>query len=174
MSDEYRGLAFDRLDFQGEAHKVNDGIVEFMRALCELEGELLDLEMQVAEQDIDLTGWNATQELSPLESKQNEYVQEIKTAHYACVRGHLTRLERFDDEEHTRATQDRAYDHRESFLRVIYHLQELADRIGRRIDAKRNTANTRLILSVSAIAAGLSMFSIAVQLFQWIGQEFPV
>jgi hypothetical protein len=164
MVSEYMGIAYDRLDFQGEPHEVNDGIVEFMRALCELEGDLFDLEMKVAEFDIGLTGWQATQALAPLESKQNEYVQEIKTAHYACVLAQLTRLECFDNEEHTRMTQDQAHDHRQSFLGVIYHLQELADRIGQRIDAKRNTANTRLILSVSAIAAGISTLSIVAQI----------
>jgi len=164
MPDKFEPLAYDRLNYEGEAHEVNDGIVEFMRALCELESNLLDLEAAIAEHGIDLTGWHSTQELPQLESKQNEYVQEIKTAHEVCLSTFLTEFERFDDETHTRRTQDAVYDHRQSFLNMIYHLQELTDRIGRRIDAKRNTANSRLVLTVSVIAAGISTLSIITQI----------
>lgn len=161
MSTHHRSLAFHRLTYE-DAAKVNNGIIEFMQSLCVLEEELLDLETRVTGQEIDLTGWEASKDLKKLEAEHNSFVQEIENGYQASVTGHLTRLDRYEGEKHSSRTQRKVPDYRTDFLRMISHLQHLADRIGRRIDAKRNSANSRLVLSASALAAAIALVSLTV------------
>lgn len=164
MVSEHRGIAFERLSYEGEPHTVDEGIVAFMETLCDLEKELLEFETKVSELEIDYTGWQATHELASLEAEHSEFVNDLQTAHRMVILKHLTRFDRYDSEKHTRRTQQKVPDHRQEFLAMIHHLQDIADRIGRRIDAKRNSANSRLVLSASLFAVLISTASFLTQL----------
>lgn len=161
---QYRSLAHNRLTYSGEPRDVDNGVVEFMAALCELEEELLGFEIDVSSQELDAIGLEATRDLNELEVEHSEFLEEIKSAHQAIVFGHLTRLDRNPAEDNTGRTQQAVVDYRDYLLNMITRLEDISDRIGRRIDAKRNSANTRLIFSVSAIAAIISIFSLLSQL----------
>lgn len=167
---KYRSLAYDRLSYEGEPRDVNKGIVEFMAVLCAIEDELLEFEVEVSKLDIDLTGWRSTQSLGSIEEKHSSYLQEISDAHGAVLMGHLTRLDRNPAEDHTARTQEQVPRFQDDLRSTIGRLEEISDRIGRRIDAKRSSANTRLVFTVAAIAATLSVLTLIGQFFGLIAQ----
>lgn len=142
---------------------VEDGIAEFMQALVDIEDELLELELEVSNQQIDQTGLIATRSMSELEAQHSQYLDELKQAHKAVATDHLNGLERNDGDDYSRQTQDQASDYRTHNRLMIERLEDISDRTGRRIDAKRNSANTRLIFTVSAIALGISIISLLTQ-----------
>ena len=164
MASHHRGLAFERLNYDGEPNEVDKGIVAFMEALCKIESDLLEFETKVSELELDYTGWQATQELEALEANHSKYVTELRDAHRNVVQKHLSQFDRFDSDRQTRSTQRRIHEHRQAFLGMIRHLQEIVDRIGRRIDAKRNSANSRLVLTTSLTAVLISTASFLSQM----------
>lgn len=160
---KYRSLAFDRLSYEGDARSVDDGVVEFMEALCEMEEELLEFEVEVSKLDIDLTGWESTEKLGDVEERHSAYLQEISDAHDAVLLGHLTRLDRNPAEKHGPRTQEQVPKYRNDLRETIGRLEDISNRIGRRIDAKRNSANTRLVFTVATIAAVISVVTLISQ-----------
>lgn len=167
---KYRPLAYDRLSYEGEPRDVNEGIVEFMMTLCTIEDEMLEFEVEVSQLDIDLTGWRSTRNLGSVGERHSNYLQEIGDAHEAVLMGHLTRLDRNPAEDYSTRTQDRVPHFRDDFIETIGRLEEISDRIGRRIDAKRSSANTRLVFTVAAIAAVLSVFTLVGEFLGLIAQ----
>lgn len=139
---QYTSLAYHRLNYPDD-HRVNFGIVEFMETLCEMEDLMLDLETEVSAQVIDFSGWNAVKDLSELESRHGDFLEEIKEAHWAITMGRLTRLDRYPGEEYSTQTQHAVCP----------------------FDFK---ANTRLVLSISIAAASISFFSLLTQLMSMV------
>ncbi|RDZ65867.1 hypothetical protein C5B90_05820 [Haloferax sp. Atlit-12N] len=153
-----------RLTFEGRPAQVDDGIKQFMVDLCKLESDLIELENRVGNLSIGLTGLEASRTLGGLEATHADFLDEIYTAREAVLTSHLSRFERYEQGDHPRDTQYAVPDYQADFLQMIHHLQDLADRVGGRIDAKRNTANSRIVLTVSATAAVISVFSLLSQL----------
>lgn len=165
---KYDSLVYDRLSYDGEPREINDGIVEFMATLCSIEDEMLEFEVEVSKLDIDLTGWRSTRNLGSVEERHSDYLQNIRDAHEAVLMRHLTRLDRNAGEKHSMRTQEEVPHFQDDLMATIGRLEEISDRIGRRIDAKRSSANTRLVFTVAAIAAVLSIFTLAGQFLELI------
>lgn len=161
---KYTSLAFDRLSYEGEAREVDNGIVEFMETLCAMEEEMLEFEVEVSKIEIDLTGLKSTQKLRAIEAQHSDYLQELTEAHEAILFGHLSRLERNPTEKYSNRTQHAVHDHREDLREMLNRLEEISERIGRRIDAKRNSANTRMVFTVAGLAAIISLLTLISQL----------
>lgn len=157
---EYDPIASHRLSYQGEYRDVDPGVREFMRTLCDLEADLLEFETEISNQDLGITGWTATRNLTDLESEHNGYVVEINSAFEAVVRGRPTLLDRYTGDKHHHRTKQYVYQHLKDFHKMVRRLEKISDRIGRRIDAKRNSANTRLVLSVSVVAVVVSLIAL--------------
>lgn len=160
----YNSIAYHRLNHTGDPKDVDKGVVEFMQQLCELEEDLLEFEAEVSKEPIDLTGVRATRRLDTLEERHSKFQEEIRQAHHAIVMKSPFRLERNPAKDSTRRTQEAIYDFQADFLEVVGRLEDISSRIARRVDGKRNSANTRLVFSVSVIAAGISMAALTSQL----------
>ena len=161
---EYHAKVSHLLSYSGDYTDVNDGVQEFMQELCKMEEELLELEADVSNLRLDTTGWQATQKLSELESRQNQPIQDINQAHEAVRTLKLTRLERNPGEDFHHNSQTDAYDHQDDFNNMLHRLELISDRTGRRIDAKRNSANTRMVLTASVCALFISLSSLLVSI----------
>ena len=157
---DYAPKASYHLTYSGEYSDVDKGIREFMRALLEMEDDLLELETKVSKQPIGLTGLKATSVLGELEMKQNELASEIQQAHEAVRDQNLAHLERNPEEDHHHRTRDYVNQYRGDFHEVLHRLENISARTSRRIDSKRNAANTRLVLTVSIIAVLISISSL--------------
>lgn len=162
---KYTSLVFDRLSFEGDARNVDNGIVEFMETLCAIEDELLEFEVEVSKIEIDWTGIRASRRLEAVESQQSEYLNELSEAHEAILLGHLTRLERNPAEKYSSGrTQHEVSKYQSDLQSMVSRLEDILERIGRRVDAKRNSANSRMVLTVAAIAGIVSLFALIGQL----------
>lgn len=139
---------------------VDNSVVEFMETLCEFEERLLQFEGEVAAHEIGLTGLQASTGLSSLEQSHYDQVTQIRDAYEAVVTGHLKEFSQYPAEHYHHRTKNEVFDYRHHLLEMIVRLESISDRIGRRIDAKRNSANTRLVFSVSCIAVVIALISL--------------
>ena len=153
------------LSYPEEYTDVDDGIIEFMEELCKIEEELLELETEVSNQPIGISGWTATNELRKLEAKQNELATEIREAYNAVHELKLNLFSRNPAEEYNQRTRNSAHQYQDDFDEFLQRLEKISSRASRRIDTKRNTANTRLILTVSVLAFVISTFSLIYNLY---------
>ena len=134
-----------------------------MEAMCELENDLLEFEMNVT-QKIGLLGLTGTREIPNLEVQQVSLLVEIQQLHEAIVTGKLNKFERNPSEKYHSCSKFERTSFREDYTEVYSHLEKIADCVSRRIDAKRNSANSRLVFAISCVAVIVAGFSIGLQL----------
>lgn len=161
---EYTQLARARVGDNEQESEVHEGLVEFMEVLCKLEDELLDWESRISDQGIDLTGNQAIQELSALEAEQSGYQDDIQEALKAIRMGSLKQLNRYPAEDWSNQADNAIDEYLHDLIEMVHRLEDISDRGGRRIDAKRNSANTRLVFSISVVAAIIAILSLVSQL----------
>lgn len=162
---EYHSKISYHLNYPEEYRDVDDGIIEFMEELCKMEEELLELETEVSNQPIGISGLTATSELRKLETKQNKLATEIRDAYDAVHKFKLNLFSRNPADEYTQRTRNSAHQYQDDFDEFLQRLENISSRASRRIDAKRNTANSRLVLSVSVLAFIISTFSLVYNLY---------
>lgn len=156
-------IAYHRLSYSGDDRDVDNSVVEFMETMCELENDLLEFEGIISRQDIGLSGLRGSRELGNLERRHADFVDELQQAYRGIVTGRFTELDRYPAEKHHDRSRYEIFTYRNDFLRIYARLEEIADRIGRRIDGKRNSANSRLVFSISCIAVILAVLSLISQ-----------
>ncbi|RJX43119.1 hypothetical protein DM826_07375 [Halonotius aquaticus] len=162
--DKYHPRASEYLTYSGDYNEIDKGVREFMLCLCDLEDDLVELEADVSKHELDATGWRASKTLSALETRQLSLAEEIRETHSAIVKGKANRLDRNPGEDWHHRSQQHLYRHQDDFMKIHQRLEEVSARIGQRIDAKRNTANTRLVITVSLCAVVISILSLVVSL----------
>lgn len=164
----FRSLAYHRLSYSGDDRNVDGSIVEFMEAMCDLEADVLQFEADVAQQSIGRFGWVGTTEIRELEHKHQTLIGELQEINEAIVTGNLSEFDRNPAKKYHDRTRYEMSVYREDFIQVHSRLENIVNRVGRRIDSKRNTANTRLVFAVSFAALVIAMISLIPQIIQLI------
>lgn len=152
-----RAIAYNVLNAGDNADK---GVVAFMDALLEIEEELVNIESEVADLIIDVTGYQAQSDLTEFESEYVRIAHKISTAKKAIFSHRLHDLERYNSDFHTNRTRNALIDYIQKFIEKINELEQMSGRISNRIQSKRNSANSRLIATISGAAVAISTITL--------------
>lgn len=167
-----------------EGETVSPGIEQYTEELIQIRLDLEELERDVSSLSINRYGLDAEQELEhPIEAikylllnlgkgvteqddleEQEEELQEllerISNARDAMITGHVSRVESIDPSDfNSRLTQQeiREWVIDDTFPEQIEKLESAAERVDRRLTAKRETANARVSFTVSLMTVFLSL-----------------
>ena len=150
-------IAYNLLGVDDDANK---GAVEFMHILVKIEEALYDLEDDVSNYKVGLTGFSAFSELKELERTHSKLAKEIDEARRALINHNWSKPRRFDSSYYARHSTQELIDNIPKYRSQIERLERLSDRIGNQISSMRNSPNARASGAVSAVAVSVSTISV--------------
>lgn len=134
-----------------------DAVADFAIEILGIEEQLIALETKVTEVSIGSTGFMASRRFSELERRHRKYVCRLNRMHSSVLRETLEPAGIGEYEDETEF-EERAGDG--EFDDYLERLERQAERIGQRLASRRNSANTRMGLTISLIAVFISTISI--------------
>lgn len=137
----------------------SDAVESFTNKLLETERQLLQLEIDVTQTPLGLTGVKASRQFTDLEERHRTLVYKLNKFQSAVLKETVdpTGINADDEREFRRRARGGEFD------TYLEHLNKLATRVGQRLDSRRNSANTRMGLTISVIAISLSAISIIIK-----------
>lgn len=145
-------------------------ITNFLAVIYQMEMELVTLEKDVTDTSIKWTGFNAVRELQDLEDKHSDLIGCIKSAHSAILLSEPEISPRFrkygprgvkpEEGPGSHFARRMTFEYQDALLESIGRLEVISARVGSRLDGRRISANTRLVLSISVIAIVVSVLSL--------------
>lgn len=143
-----------RSDFGEEAFAdFTDGFQEYFKRIYITRVELMELRQEITQIPLTRSGYRTQRRLGEKERDFQELSQRVQKIHEGMVVGHVEKISTLEGGSGAANAELRQYRQDGTIPDLVDRLEQTMAQVGQQLETKKNTANSRMVLVASGLAA---------------------
>jgi len=139
-----------------------EDVVWYMDSLQDLHSDIRDIEQELRGVSLGYTGYNCHRKIDDIDQQYQAYLSELENARNGLIESRPTKFSRWDGDWNSNETREGFDMCHGELLAEIERIETTMERVGQTILSKRNSANTRMVVVLSAFATIISLISLVI------------